>query len=304
MREYPKNTHDKIESLLARYDICPVENKPREWAIAFRAQCWRTAKSLLKKTALRLVGRQGGNDQKEILRAYDAQWKKKLFARYAPKPAVGGAPWVWVKKKWLMSNEAGAAVRLVYLDEIIERTRPRTVLEVGCGNGINLLMLSARHPEIQFFGLEPTQGGVDAVRSVIADACLPAALIQFAPFEIMDPRAPSRVQVERGDARALPFPDKKFDLVITSLALEQMEEIRGQALREIVRVSSKWVSMLEPFREVNASGWRRLYVTTYDYFQGYIADLPAYGLEIQEKVFDMPHKAVLGTALVLTQRTA
>lgn len=296
---------DKIASLLARYGIEPAIKPFPEWKQALRAQCFATVKAAVRKAQRFVTGKNWKNRQSQILHAYDSQWtKKKPFAGYAPKPETTGAPWVWGNKKWLMSNEAGAAIRLVYLDEVIERLAPRSVLEVGCGNGLNLLLLSTRYPNIRFVGVEPTQGGVNAARSVIEDGQLPDALVRFAPFEIADPRAASRVQIEQGDASALPFKDGSFDLVITSLALEQMEEIRSQALREIVRVSGQWVAMLEPFRDVNASGWRRFYVTTHDYFQGRIMDLPGYGLEIREQIADMPHKAILGTALVIAQRVA
>lgn len=294
----------KIEAVLARYGIRPGAGASPAWSNALRIQQRTTLKSMIRKFAGLVVGTNAKNDQSQILRAYDAQWKKKLFERYTPKTEKQGAPWVWGQRKWLMSNEAGAAIRLLYLDQVIERLRPQTVLEVGCGNGINLIMLSARYPSIRFVGLEPTEGGVKAARSVIEDGRLPDGLVAFAPFDIADVEAPARLRVEQGDARSLPFLDRSFDLVITSLALEQMEEIRAQALSEIVRVSNNWVAMLEPFKEVNSSGWRRRYVSTYDYFEGRIADLPGCGLEVKEQILDMPHKAILGTALVVAQRTA
>jgi SAM-dependent methyltransferase len=294
----------KIEAVLARYGIIPATSASAAWSQALRLQQWMLLKSMVRKFGGFIRGASAKNDQKQILRAYDAQWKKKLFERYTPKTEIQGAPWVWGRRKWLMSNEAGAAIRLLYLDQVIERLRPNTVLEVGCGNGINLIMLSARYPHIRFTGLEPTEGGVSAARSVIDDGHLPEALVRFAPFEIHDLEAPSRLQVEQGDARSLPFADGSFDMVITSLALEQMEEIRPQALSEIVRVSGKWVAMLEPFREVNIRGWRRRYVITHDYFEGRIADLSACGLKVKDDIRDMPHKAMLGTALVVAQRSA
>lgn len=294
----------KIEAVLARYGVIPRTTESAAWSQAFRMQKWILLKSMVRKFAGFIRGTSAKNGQKQILRAYDAQWKKKHFERYTPKTEIQGAPWVWGQRKWLMSNEAGAAIRLLYLDQVIERLRPKTVLEVGCGNGINLLMLSARYPQIRFTGLEPTDGGVNAARSVIGDGRLPEVLERFAPFEIHDIEAPSRLQVEQGDARSLPFSDGAFDLVITSLALEQMEEIRTKALSEMVRVSGKWVAMLEPFREVNLGGWRRRYVSTYDYFEGNIADLSACGLQVKYEIRDMPHKAMLGTALVVAQRSA
>lgn len=249
-----------------------------------------------------MLGRQQKNDQQQILRAYDAQWKKKAFSRYAPQVAEGGAPWIWGDLKWVMSNEAGAAARLIFLEEALRPLKPGSVLEVGAGNGINLLMLAAHFPEAAFFGLEPTSGGVETAMAVIEEGQLPEALIKFAPFPLVDVKAPSRVAMKQGSAQHLPFGDASMDVVMTSLALEQMEEIRHDALSEIARVAKDWVVLLEPFRDVNASGQRRAYVRTHDYFQGSIAELADYGLQAERVCFDMPHKSILGTALVVARR--
>jgi SAM-dependent methyltransferase len=293
---------EKVEALLTRYQIQAVVKPSADWKRALRSQYFKTCKAIWRKFSRQFRYLKRSDGQPEIFQAYDDQWRKKCFSKYVPRPEVSGAPWVWGNKKWLMSNEAGAAIRLLYLDSVISFLKPRTVLEAGCGNGINLLLLSARYPNIHFVGLEPTRGGVDAAELVTRGGVLPDSLIKFAPFKIFDPCAPARLKIIHGNAKALPFDDRAFDLVFTSLALEQMEGIRHQALGEIARVSRRWVAMLEPFKEVNSNGWRRLYVQAFEYFQGSIADLSDYGLEVRKQIINMPHKSVLGTALVVTER--
>lgn len=292
----------RLEGLFERYGIKPSTTPSPQWKQISSEQRWSLVKARIKKTLAQLSGGQGKNGQREILKAYDVQWKKKVFARYLPEIGRSGAAWVWGDMKWVMSNEAGAAARLVFLEEALNELSPGAVLEVGAGNGINLLMLAARFPTIQFFGVEPTQGGVEAAQLVIEDGRLPEALMQFAPFPLADLSAPARIKMKQGSAQHLPFEDARMDVVMTSLALEQMEEIRHDALSEIVRVAKKWVVMLEPFREVNASGERRMYVRTHDYFQGSIAELADYGLEVERICLDMPHKSTLGTALIVARR--
>jgi hypothetical protein len=102
----------------------------------------------------------------------------------------------------------------------------------------------------------------------------------------------------------MPFEDGSFDLVMTVLAVEQMESIRSAALREIARVTRGHVLMLEPFRDANARGLKRLYVRSRGYFQGSIEELRGFGLTPVWATDDYPQEAFLGTAFVLAARTA
>lgn len=242
--------------------------------------------------------------QLKIIAEYDRQWGKKGWEKYRPRRLHNdGAPWLWSGQRMLLSNEAGAYVRIVYLEAALASLRPSSVLEIGCGNGVNLLLLAGRFPETRFCGLEPTPNGVAMAASVVAAGRLPDALLDFAPFALVDDNSVSRIEIVKGTGAALPFRDAQFDVVFTSLALEQMEAVRQDVLHEIGRVSAKYVVMLEPFTELNGRGLRRRYVKAYDYFQGAIADLPRYGIEPVNIVTDMPHKAWLGTALVIARKS-
>ena len=53
---------------------------------------------------------------------------------------------------------------------------------------------------------------------------------------MQDPEADG-VTFLQGSAAELSFPDGAFDLVMTVLAIEQMERIRARALAEITRVA-------------------------------------------------------------------
>src|SRR5262249_50021532 len=133
----------------------------------------------------------------------------------------------------------------------IERLRPRTVLEVGAGNGLNILTLAARFPEAHFTGLELTLGGVQAAARVRAMPEFPRMLAEFSVDPPAAQAAHRRVDLIQGTAASLPFRNGSFDLVFTVLALEQMEEIRKSALAELRRVARDFVVMIEPFRDWN-----------------------------------------------------
>jgi SAM-dependent methyltransferase len=287
---------------LERYGVRP-STRCKGW----RRVVWRQTKAsvarLVRKALAQARGRTVSRDQKIILAEYDKQWRKKGFESYRPRDLKGaGGPWIWGRQRFFLSNEGGAAIRLVYLEETLRNLRPRSVLEVGCGNGINLHLLATRYPDVQFCGVEPTPEGVAMAQRVVETGTLPEALREFAPFELRDARAVRGVRITRGSGAALPFADRSFDVVMTSLALEQMEQIRDRALSELARVSAGHVVMLEPFAEVNGGGLRRAYVKAYDYFEGPISELHGYGLEVVSVLTDMPHKAWLGTALVVARR--
>jgi ubiquinone/menaquinone biosynthesis C-methylase UbiE len=178
---------------------------------------------------------------------------------------------------------------------------PKRVLEVGCGNGINLLLLAGRFPKIEFTGIDLTTEGIAAAKALQQQPLLPDYLQAFAPLSLSDPAAFRRIQFHSGDASALPFADKSFDLIFTSLSLEQMDRIRVKVFGEIARVSLGHAFMIEPFRDANLTGMSRRYVVARDYFRARIADLPGFGLQPLWATADMPQEAFLKACAVLAK---
>jgi SAM-dependent methyltransferase len=240
-----------------------------------------------------------------VAREYGDEWLSIDHRSYSLDAAPGKQSlWEWGGRRALASNRGGTRVRQLLLVRTIELLKPRRVLEVGCGNGINLLLLAGRFPEIEFTGIDLTQEGPAAARRVQQqNDLLPPHLQAFAPLSLHDPAAFRRVTFQSGDATALPFAPKSFDLVITVLALEQMERIRDRALNEIARVSAGHAFMVEPFREANASGIARRYVVARDYLRAGIADLPAHGMQPLWATADMPQEAFLKACAVLAKVT-
>ena len=234
---------------------------------------------------------------------YAHNWGSFDFGSYDP----GGGPpqpftlWTWRRRAFEASLRGGARVRLYLLGKVIERLRPRRVLEVGSGNGINLLLLACRFPEVSFVGVELTPQGLAAARSIQALDGLPQNLCAFAPFEISDGEGFRSVDFVEGSAAELPIDSGAFDLVYTSLALEQMEQIRERALTEVARTSRGHAFFCEPFGDVNTGAMPFRYVYLRDYFRGRISDLPRYGLEPLWATSDFPHKITLRAAAVLAR---
>jgi SAM-dependent methyltransferase len=252
---------------------------------------------------LRYFGLKASRGQKEIERVYSERWNADRFMPFAiPQVPKGGTPHEWEGRGLRLANAGARRVRILYMMRLIEILTPRSVLEIGFGEGVNLALLAARFPNVEFGGIELTEGGLEAARSLQEIAELPTELVAFSPEPPMSLDAHRSIKYRRGSAAKLPLPDASFDLVFTSLALEQMEEIRTDALSEIARVAQRHVVMIEPFTEVNSHGLRRKYIATYDYFRGAIADLPSYGLEPLLVSEDIPGKVTLKAALVVCEK--
>ena len=208
---------------------------------------------------------------------------------------------LWDNDRMLARGIGTKRVHLLLLKRAIETVNPENILEVGSGYGINLFVLAGYFPGIPFSGTELTRQGVIAAKRIREMPCMPKEIIDFAQDSILDTTAHKRVNFSQGNAKELPFPDKSFDVVYTVLALEAMEGIRHQAIRELARVARRYVLMVEPFLDFNERGIRYYYHSSSRYFRGKIDELPQDGLEPLLVYSDIPHKVRLWTALVIAR---
>jgi SAM-dependent methyltransferase len=210
--------------------------------------------------------------------------------------------WCWNDRKLALDGIAAARLRAPLLAAVIDRLAPKKVLEVGCGNGINLFSLAGHFPEVAFAGIDTQPNGIDVARKLQAGDEMPPQLADYIPLDVADAKAFKRIQFLSGSAPAMPFADVEFDLVVTVLTVEQLERVRDRVLGEIARVASGYVLMLEPFRDANRRGLRRWYALSRNYFRGSIADLARFNLEPVWATDDFPQEAFLGSPLVLARK--
>ncbi len=223
-----------------------------------------------------------------------------------------GAPAIENSRYFLRWGEQGLEVRgwaekrvhLLLFSSVLRSIRPSTVLEVGSGNGLILMMLAVGHPNISFTGIELTDAGVQAARRLQAQTSLPEAVLASLPFQVADAAAFRRVEFRQGNAASLPFPSATFDLAMTSLALEQMNEVKDSAFRELARVARSKVVMLEPFRDFNRTPERRYYTQSRNYISSGVGDLRNYGLRPVEVFEDFPSKVNRGVGLIVADTLA
>lgn len=254
----------------------------------------RTLKKLEKKKEKAPIDRNPGY----VEAVYDLAWDDTFWKHF--QDGGGDTACLWGPRQFVMGSMGIKRAYLLLIYRIIEKLAPRTVLEVGSGNGLNLLLLANRFPDIRFAGIELSANGVSSAKAM-AVAPLPSYLERFSPQPLLTREAPN-VTFEQASAVQLPYDDNSFDLVLTVQALEQMEAVRSQALSEIARVARRNTVMVEPFKEWNEDGLRRLYIESAGYFRGAICELPQYRLRPIATRADYPMKITIGVPLVVASK--
>jgi ubiquinone/menaquinone biosynthesis C-methylase UbiE len=293
---------EEITTLFEPFIARRVAAGDPQWQAEMRERKRGILRRYLKRVLLPWSSRTR-RDEREVIREYSRAWKPGEYENYR----LGGelprlSPWIYRGERMYASDIGGTRFRQAMLVRMIEHVKPRSVLEVGCGNGINLLLLAGRFPDVEFAGIELTREGNAAALEFQRHEVLPEAMQAYAPLPLKDPTAFRRIRFLRGNAAELPFADNEFDLVYSVLALEQMEQIRDRALAEFARVAGKHALMIEPFRDVNNTGWPRANVIRRNYFRGRIADLPAYGLKPVIITDDFPQEVFLRACAVLSEK--
>jgi SAM-dependent methyltransferase len=237
-------------------------------------------------------------DPLRVSQGYDRLWSSMSLAGWL---ASEKAVWFEWGSRALRARTIGRKhVHLLLLVRALERLAPHTVLEVGSGNGFNLLSLSMQFPEVRFLGVELTHGGARAAMAAVRDPRGRTGPL-LAPLAFRPVGRPPTVHVSQGSAVTLPLPDRSVDVSLTVVALEQMRPIQETALRELARVTRHAVVMIEPFAEWNHGGLQRRYIDRLNYFNASLRDLPSLGLHLTVVSADLPNKMLMHVGLVIAR---
>jgi SAM-dependent methyltransferase len=118
-------------------------------------------------------------------------------------------------QRWLLKRFHDTAA------DLIDRTRPRSVLDAGCGEGFAMRYL-LHSPDAAVVGMDGSLGALQVASSI-------------------NPERGFAV----GDLLELPFPSRSFDLVICMEVLEHLEQ-PDRGLAELCRVSHRWLLLSVP----------------------------------------------------------
>lgn len=134
--------------------------------------------------------------------------------------ALSAASYLWTTRRGKF------AVWAELLDALAPRGNER-LLDVGCGRGAVLMLAAKRLPGGRAVGVDlwssKDQSG-NRERTTLRNATLEGVR--------------ERIELHTADMRKLPFPDRSFDIVTSSLAIHNIGSAAGreQALAEILRV--------------------------------------------------------------------
>jgi hypothetical protein len=184
---------DAIEDAFKPLIVRPSGSGDRDWS----RDVWKQRRRILGTLiASHLPGirRRLVRNAPLVRKEYEPTWAKG-YQSYQIKQEARAKPWTWGERHYWAHKVVAHRYRPVILSHIIGRVRPKKMLEVGCGNGLNLLLLAGRFPDVRFTGVELTcSGHTTAQQFQRANRRLPEAMQEFAPLPIRDERAFRRVE--------------------------------------------------------------------------------------------------------------
>jgi ubiquinone/menaquinone biosynthesis C-methylase UbiE len=162
----------------------------------------------------------------------------------------------------------------------ILKLKPRNVLEVGCGIGLNIFYLAKIFKDIKFTGID------------ISDHAINKNNLFLKKNNI------NNVKFYCKNAKKLSFKQNTFDLTYTVLALEQMNQIKFKVIREIKSVTKKRIIFIEPFSDINKNLINSFHCKISDYFNLHYNELENFDLLIERKFENFPQRLGLAAGFV------
>lgn len=156
-----------------------------------------------------------------------------------------------------------------YVTHLIRSLGITSVLELGSGNGLLIWSLKVLNPSVDFTGVELTDAGIAAARDIRErHGDLLTYITEKNEKEINALLDARRAPVfKKGDITQLDFPDGAFDLVFSSVVIEQLPRRYREAFVEAHRVTRRYACFIEEFSEAQKNIFQRLTLWVQDYFR-------------------------------------
>lgn len=159
------------------------------------------------------------------------------------------------------------------------KQKPKNVLEVGCGIGYNIFFLAKKFPKVNFVGIDISESAIQYCNNILYNSSI------------------KNVKFFQKNAKHLSL-DLNFDITYTVLALEQMNKIKLDVMKNIIKITSKKIIFIEPFQNVNRNLFNYLHLKMNDYFDYDYKNLKELNLSIDEIVDDFPQRLGLAAQYI------
>ncbi len=172
---------------------------------------------------------------------------------------------------------------LWHIAHTIRSFQPKTILELGSGNGINLLSLAVLCPDVRsFVGVDLTPEGVETARRIFRDPPIPELvyLTEQPEHFIRESLARASIRFEQGNIRKLPFGDGSFDFSFSCWVFEQIPRAYLEGFREAHRVTSGQSLFLEEFKEAQENIFQLMHLMNVDYFHASFWEVEKVGYKV------------------------
>ena len=205
------------------------------------------------------------------------------------------------KKVFLAHSCLTTKIQQFLILKKIKELNPKSVLEIGCGSGITLKLLSDLYSEINFYGIDQSVEGIKYAKKLKTQT-LKTIFKKKLNFQFKNTENNTNLELYTQDASSINFNDKNFDIVFSNLALEQMDNIKYEVLSEIKRVAKKYIILIEPFKNLNGFGLRYLHHKSKQYFSLNYKDLEDKNFEIIEFYEQLPALLSLNYGMLVLKR--
>jgi tRNA G46 methylase TrmB len=142
------------------------------------------------------------------------------------------------------------SIFLTIIEDQIKKGTFQNIIEIGSGNGFNLIYLANRFPDKNFFGFELTKRGVENSYASSKNKVIVENISKFVSLDYNSKISfplNNLTFTQKDITKGL---DQSFvignTLVFTSLAMEQMEDIFPEAIKNILEIKADKYLFIEP----------------------------------------------------------
>ncbi len=155
--------------------------------------------------------------------------------------------------KIMMGKNAWPRIELIeHISSLCNGIQNPTVLDAGCGTGLNMYLLAKSKPEMKISGFEYTHSR------------LASCIINLVHESFYN-------ELFLGDVTKIDLPDNSYDVVFTNHVLEQLGQTNAElALNEVFRVCKKGAVLCEPSIH-NATAYEKWRMTKLGYCRDLLA---------------------------------